>query len=48
MYEKELNEVDEILRKADESLQRLEDHKNQKPSYAKQRSDEYKVEELLR
>ena len=48
MYEKELNEVDEILRKADESLQRLEDHKNQKPSYGKQRSDEYKVEELLR
>ena len=27
---------------------RLEEVKNQKPSYSKQRSDEYKVEELLR
>ena len=43
-----MNEVDEILRKADESLMRLEEVKNQKPSYSKQRSDEYKVEELLR
>jgi len=30
-----MNEVDEILRMADESLQRLEDHKNKKPSFAK-------------
>ena len=49
MFEKELNDVDEILRMADESLQRMNDSKyQQKPSFAKQRSDEYKVEELLR
>jgi hypothetical protein len=49
MFEKELNDVDEILRLADESLQRMNDSKyQQKPSFAKQRSDEYKVEELLR